>query len=176
VRARDELDRLYASGPPLARERGSVDLLVVRRGAERHETPTGAALTCEQGLVGDRWVDGWGWQRDVERQLTLMMTGVAELVCDGQPLDLPGDNLLVSLDLSVEALPVGARLRVGEALIEITAKPHAGCKKFLARFGADALAWINDDAGKQRRLRGVNSRVIEPGTVRVGDGIVVISR
>ena len=38
---------------------------------------------------------------------------------DGVPLDAPGDNFLVDLDLSEEALPVGARLRLGEALLEV---------------------------------------------------------
>lgn len=128
------------------------------------------------GLVGDRWAKAWGFRRDVERQLTLMTTRVAELVCDGQPLHLPGDNLLVDLDLSADSVGVGARLRVGAALVEITKKAHLGCKKFEARFGKGALAWVNDERGVARRLRGVNCRVVEPGEVRVGDAIEVVSR
>jgi MOSC domain-containing protein YiiM len=39
-----------------------------------------------------------------------------------------------------------------------------------------ALAWINDEDGRARKLRGVNCRVIEAGTIRVGDVIEVVAR
>ena len=93
---------------------------------------------------------------------------------DGQPLHLPGDNLLVNLDLGTHALPIGSRLRAGAALLEVTKKPHNGCKKFMARFGEDALGWINDDQGRARKLRGINCRVIEAGTIRVSDAIEIV--
>ena len=176
MRNRDELERMYRDRSVPARDVGSIDLLVIRRAPGRHETPVEAQLSCEHGLLGDRWVKGGLLPPDRDRQLTLMMTQVAELVCDGQPLDLPGDNLLVNLDLGENALPVGSKMRAGEALIEVTAKPHTGCKKFQSRFGASALAWINDEAGRSQRLRGLNCRVIEPGTVRIGDVIRVVSR
>jgi MOSC domain-containing protein YiiM len=124
--------------------------------------------------VGDRWLKEPPWKRDLDRQVTLMMTRVAELVCDGQPLHMPGDNLFVDLDLSAAALPIGSHLRVGAALLEVTPKPHNGCKKFLARFGEGALAWINDEQGRARKLRGINCRVIEEGSVRVGDTIELV--
>lgn len=173
MRTRDELERLFSEGPPPPRGRGRVDLLVARVAPGEHETPDRVEVTPEHGLAGDRWTKGFLWQRDVDRQLTLMMTPVAALVCDGQPLHLPGDNLLVSLDLGEDALPIGSRLRAGDALLEVTRKPHLGCKKFVARFGADAMAWVNDEAGRARKLRGVNCRVIEAGTIRVGDVIAV---
>jgi hypothetical protein len=176
VRTRDQLQRLYAELPPAPRARGSVDLLVIRTAPGQHETPSAVEVTCDQGMVGDRWVKGWRWSRDVERQLTLMMTRVAELVCDGQPLHLPGDNMLVNLELGADALPIGSRLRAGAAVLEVTKKPHNGCKKFLARFGEDALGWINDEQGRARKLRGINCRVIEPGMIRVGDTIEVVGR
>lgn len=174
MRTRIELERLLSESPPIPRDRGRVDLLVVRRAPGKHETPAQAEVTREHGMTGDRWEKGFGWLRDPDRQLTLMMTRVAELVCDGQPLHLPGDNLLVSLDLGERALPIGSRLRAGGALLEVTRKPHLGCKKFLARFGADALAWVNDEQGKARKLRGINCRVIEPGIIGVGDVIEVV--
>lgn len=174
MRTRTELERLLLESPPLPRDRGRIDLLVIRRSPGEHETPARVEVTREHGMAGDRWDDGFAWMRDPDRQLTLMMTRVAELVCDGQPLHLPGDNLLVSLDLGPDALPIGSRLRAGEALIEVTRKPHNGCKKFLARFGADALEWVNDERGKARKLRGVNCRVIEPGIIGVGDSIEIV--
>lgn len=84
--------------------------------------------------------------------------------------------MLVNLELGSDALPVGARLRAGQALIEVTKKPHNGCKTFMARFGEGALDWVNHPEHRARRLRGLNCRIIEPGVVRVGDVIEVVSR
>jgi MOSC domain-containing protein YiiM len=98
-----------------------------------------------------------------------MSARVAELIADGAPVDLPGDNLLVDLDLSAGALPIGARVRVGSALLEVSPMPHTGCRKFAERFGQDALRWVNWKEHRDRRLRGVNCRVLEPGNVSVGD-------
>ena len=125
-------------------------------------------LTLSGGLVGDRWNDG---PRHIERQLTLMEVRVAALVADGEPLHLPGDNLLVDFDLSADALPPGTQLRLGTAVLAVSDVPHTGCKKFKARFGADALAWVNDPAGHERRLRGINCAIVRPGVVWVSDVI-----
>ena len=102
-----------------------------------------------------------------------MNVRVARLVNrNGLPLDAPGDNFLVDLDLSDEALPVGTKLRLGEALLEVSPAPHTGCKTFRERFGLEALAWVNDH--RDRRLRGMNCRVVEAGAVAVGDSVVVL--
>jgi hypothetical protein len=53
-------------------------------------------------------------------------------------------------------------------VLEITDKPHNGCAKFRARFGADALQFVNSPAGKQLHLRGINALVVGPGAIRVG--------
>ena len=83
-----------------------------------------------------------------------------------------GDQLYVDLDLSHDNLPAGARISVGDdAVLEVTAKPHAGCKKFLSRFGEDALAFVNSEEGSRLRLRGLNARVVHGGSVRVGDHV-----
>jgi MOSC domain-containing protein YiiM len=51
----------------------------------------------------------------------------------------------------------------------VTAAPHRGCKKFAARFGLDALRWVNSSEGYALNLRGINARVVSSGTVRPGD-------
>jgi hypothetical protein len=111
-----------------------------------------------------------------EAEVTLMRADVAKLVCNGQDLSLPGDNLLVALDLSVENLPTGSRLQVGEVVLEITAKPHTGCLKFERRFGADARALTGLDELKAARLRGIHARVVTGGAVRCGDAVRVLGR
>ena len=53
----------------------------------------------------------------------------------------------------------------------MTPEPHTGCAKFSARFGTDALKFVNKSPGREMRLRGVNTRVVTPGAVRAGDAI-----
>jgi MOSC domain-containing protein YiiM len=60
-------------------------------------------------------------------------------------------------------------LMLGSALIEVTAEPHTGCKKFMARFGSDAMTFVNSPLGRQLHLRGVNAKVVQPGLIRVGN-------
>ena len=87
-----------------------------------------------------------------------------------------GDNLFVDLDLAAENLPTGARLRVGEALVEVSPMPHDGCAKFKGRFGSDALRLVSGKALRHLNLRGIYWTTVEAGDVRVGDPIAVLSR
>ena len=84
---------------------------------------------------------------------------------------LAGDQLYVDFDLGVDHLPVGTRVTVGEAVLEVSAKPHRGCAKFSARFGPEALRLARSDEGMAARLRGMNTRVVRGGVVRTGDPI-----
>ncbi len=177
MRAFEVLQELWEAGPVPLRVRGRVCLLVRRLGDEIHEQPPSVALSPIDGMEGDRWMHGGsnGAPADPEAQLTLMNVRAAELVADGEhPLHMPGDNVLVDLDLAEEALPVGTRLRIGGAIVEISAKPHLGCKKFAARFGPGALRWVNVESNRPRRLRGVNCRIVEGGAVAVGDPVEVL--
>ncbi|MGZ8843747.1 MAG: MOSC domain-containing protein, partial [Pyrinomonadaceae bacterium] len=54
-------------------------------------------------------------------------------------------------------------------VIEVTAPPHLGCRKFVARFGVEAMKFVNSPVGKDLRLRGIHAQVIQPGTIRTGD-------
>jgi MOSC domain-containing protein YiiM len=101
---------------------------------------------------------------------------VAELIAHGQPLATSGDNLIVELDISAANLPVGTRLRVGEAVVEVTPKPHNGCHKFERRFGEGALRFVQAPATRHLNLRGIYWRVIEAGEAGAGALIQVLSR
>jgi MOSC domain-containing protein YiiM len=94
---------------------------------------------------------------------------IALVAQDRARWQLAGDQLFIDLDLSAENLPAGTRLALGSAVIEVSPQPHTGCKKFVGRFGLDAMQFVNSDLGKQLRLRGLNARVIEPGFISVGD-------
>jgi len=87
-----------------------------------------------------------------------------------------GDNLFLDLDLSVDNLPLGSRVRVGGATLEVTPKPHIGCRKFQARFGPDALRFVSKPALRHRNLRGIYMRVFEAGDAGPGDAVEVLAR
>lgn len=174
MRTFDELERLWSDAPPPPAGRGTVELVVLRTGGGNHDTPDRAELDPVKGLVGDRWADK---ERDTfGEQITMINATVAKLLGGpDKPLHLSGDNLVVDLDISVDAFPVGARVKLGEALLEVTPEPHTGCKTFRERFGADALRWVNYKPNRHNRLRGVHLRVLEGGAVAPGDVIEVVA-
>jgi len=172
------LPRLTAGYAALARaptESGRLRAIVRRleRGGAR-ETPDSAALDTDLGLVGDVW--SRSRSRDRNMQLTVMRYDVAMLIANGQPLTLFGDNLFVDLDIAATNLPAGARLRIGQCVVEVTPEPHTGCKLFTQRFGFDALRFTALKELSGHNLRGIHLFVVEPGIVRVGDVIDVLSR
>jgi MOSC domain-containing protein YiiM len=156
-------------------DHGSLQLIVRRPGVDEREVLDAATLSLEDGLVGDGWRRrGSGHTPDgsaeVDRQLTVMNARAIGLIAgDRDRWALAGDQLYVDLDLSGENLPAGTRLRFGDAVIEVSEPPHTGCSKFSGRFGVEALRLVNSDEGRRLRLRGMNARVVEPGTIRAGD-------
>jgi hypothetical protein len=157
-----------------SRDVGRLALIVRRRADGVRETPGRVRLTPEEGVP---W-DGWDRRppRDLVAQLAVMRRPVAELIANGQPLTLFGDNLFVDLDISAANLPTGTRLRVGEAVVEVTPKPHNGCRKFQGRFGQDAFRFVQAPPTRDQNLRGIYWRVVEPGEAGVGDEIRVLAR
>ena len=106
-------------------------------------------------------------------QLNVMNARVIELLAqDKERWALAGDQLYVDFDLSESNVPPGTRLAIGTAVIEVTAPPHLGCKKFSARFGPDAMKFVNSPEGKELHLRGVNAKVVKNGLVRSGDQVM----
>jgi MOSC domain-containing protein YiiM len=175
MRTFDELESLYAAAAasnPEPRDAGTVRLVCVRKGKGVHETPTQVAVTVERGVEGDRWFTEA--ERKVGQQVTLMSARVAALIAgDDIPLHMAGDNFLIDLDLGEAAMPVGTRVHLGTALLEVTPDPHHGCRKFNTRYGVEALQWVNHRKHAARRLRGVNCRVVADGVVAVGDAVRV---
>lgn len=169
-----ELEAALRAAPPAQKNTGRLALIVLRRADGTRETPDRVRLSPEEGLPGDRW--GRRAQTKLPSQLTVVRRDVVELIANGQPLTVSGDNLVVDLDLSATNLPAGTRLRIGKAVVEVSAKPHNGCSKFAARFGADALAFVKEPRTRDQNLRGMYWTVVEAGEARVGDPIIVLTR
>jgi hypothetical protein len=158
-------------------DHGTVEMIVRRPAVDEREVLAVGTLAADTGLVGDTWrVRGSSRTPDGSAhpamQLTVINSRAALLVAqDPGRRQLAGDQLYVDLDLSPANLPAGTRLAVGTAVIEVSEEPHLGCAKFAARFGAEALRFVNSRTGRGLRLRGLNARIVTSGTVRPGDRI-----
>jgi MOSC domain-containing protein YiiM len=107
-------------------------------------------------------------------QINIMNARATALVAGSKDRwPLAGDQLYVDLDLSGANLPPGTRLAIGSAVLEVTSQPHTGCAKFVARFGLDAMKFVNSPVGRELNLRGINAKVVTAGTIRVGDDVRV---
>jgi len=157
------------------KDEGVLELIVRRPAINEREILEEAELHLVEGLVGDSWKrrrststpDG---TPNPLMQLNIMNSRVTALVArDKDRWQLAGDQLYLDMDLSEDNTPAGTRLALGSAAIEVTPPPHLGCQKFVARFGRDAMKFVNSPTGKQLHLRGVNARVIQGGIIRVGD-------
>jgi len=168
--------------PAAPRDRGKVALICSRLTGDRRWLPDRALLDVSKGLQEDRWhrnlEPGMTKYGDMylDMQLATMQLEFAELIANGQPLPLFGDNLFLNLDLSTANLPVGSELRIGETRLVVTPAPHDGCKKFRARFGADALRFVATKATRDENRRGIYLRVLEGGAIQRGDAVIVERR
>ena len=130
-------------------------------------------FTCEEGLVGDRWISDP--HASETNQVTLINIHLLRELCEGdeERMALSGANLHVDLDLSEKNLPIGTQLRIGELLLEVTPEVHRPCRSFMQRFGQTAAKKVARGVRTGRRGRGVMCRVLESGEVRIGDTIAV---
>ena len=159
---------------------GVVELIVRRPLTLEREILKVGELDVSEGLVGDNWKargskstpDG---SAHPEMQLTLMNSRIIQLISqDRDRWHLAGDQLFVDMDLSQENLPAGTRIAMGSAIVEVTPVPHTGCKKFIERFGVDAMKFVNSPQGRVLNLRGVNAKVVQSGSVRTGERAIIL--
>jgi hypothetical protein len=158
-------------------DNGVLEMIVCRPAENERKVLETGELDLKLGLVGDNWKtrgssrtdDGFGHP---DMQLNIMNARAVKLIAQSRDRwPLAGDQLYIDLNLSDENLPVGSRLKIGTAVVEVTAIPHNGCKKFTERFGVDAVRFVNSPVGKELHLRGINAKIVRAGTVSVGDRI-----
>jgi hypothetical protein len=172
-----ELEAGLADVHQSPKDGGVLEMIVRRPQVGEREILDEGQLDLSDGLVGDSWkirsskrtADG---SPHPDMQLNLINARLVALVAqDRGRWHLAGDQLYVDLDLSAGNLPPGTRLAIGTAVIEVTAEPHTGCSKFVERFGADAMQFVNSSERRDLHLRGINARVVHPGVLRVGDTV-----
>ncbi len=176
----EELEAGLATLGESPRDSGVIELIVARPAVDQRVLLDSAEITLTDGLAGDNWKargskampDG---SANPEAQITLMNSRIANLVAGERSLrPWAGDQLYVDFDISADNLPPGQRIALGTVILEVSAVPHTGCAKFTERFGHAAIQWVNSPVGRQARRRGVNCRVVQGGTIRVGDTITKV--
>ena len=182
-RTTEELEAFLPRMDACPRDRGTLALLVRRPAEGVREVLDLGQLDLREGLVGDNWIER-GSKRSADgaahpdMQLNIMNHALIEFLAqDDEREALSGDQLFLDLDLSHDNLPVWSELHIGGpegAVIVVTDQPHNGCGKFIARYGKEAMTFVNTPDGKARRLRGLCAKVVRPGPVRPGDEVVVV--
>jgi hypothetical protein len=169
------LEELAAGLPDIERspkDHGVLRLIVRRPRAGAREVLDEAQLDVAVGLVGDTWSVRGASRGRQPRQTPLKVMNaraIALIAHSDDRWQLAGDQLYLDLDLSEANLPVGTQVALGSAVIEVTAEPHTGCRKFSERFGVDATRFVNSNEGRRLHLRGISAKVLQSGTIRVGD-------
>lgn len=158
-------------------DKGILKAIVVRPASNERISLSQCEISPELGVHGDNWAKGcWMSLPDgtphPDVQVAIMNARTIALIAqDEDRWPIAGDNLYVDLNLSDDNLQAGQQLSLGSAVLEITEVAHNGCKKFVQRFGADAVKFVNSDLGKKLRLRGIYARVVQAGDIGVGDEI-----
>jgi len=175
-----ELETGYAEMGASPQDNGTVEMIVRRPDTNQREIIEQTELDEVEGLIGDNWYTRGSGNTDDGNahpgmQIAMMNSRVIQLVAqDKSRWSLAGDQLFVDFDLSAENLPVGQRIAIGTAVLEVSEIPHNGCDKFTERFGSAATHFVNSKEGRQLRRRGVNMRVVQSGTIRTGDTITKV--
>lgn len=180
-RPADELVAVLDDVAGSPRTDGTVDMVVARPHDGHRDVLDRGTFTVADGLVGDNWrtrgssrtPDG---SADPDAQLTLVNRRWLDHVSGGDQRYWPlaGDQVVVDLDLSTSNLAPGDRLRLGSAVVEVTPKPHTGCKKFVVRYGVEAQRMVASEVGRDLRLRGIYVRVVTGGDASPGDAVTLL--
>ena len=132
------------------------------RGIQKHEIPE-AFLRAGHGIEGDAHAGSW------HRQVSLLSVDSVAKLQEKLDFELKhgafAENILVE-GVAVHTLPVGTRLRIGEALCEVTQigkECHSDC----------AIRKAAGDCVMPRE--GIFVKVLESGRIAKGDAVEVVA-
>lgn len=132
------------------------------RGIQKHEIPE-AYLRADHGIEGDAHAGSW------HRQVSLLSVDSVAKLQEKLDFELKhgafAENILVE-GMAVHTLPVGTRLRIGEALCEVTQigkECHSDC----------AIRKAAGDCVMPRE--GIFVKILESGRIAKGDAIEVLA-
>jgi hypothetical protein len=169
----DALDELGVS----PQDNGTVEMIVRRPNHGEREILQEAHFSTDTGLDGDNWLTRGSKNTEdgsahPGMQVAIMNSRVIQAIePDKSRWSMAGDQLFLDLDLSAENLPIGQQIAIGNVILEVSEMPHNGCGKFTERFGSAATHFVNSKEGRANRRRGVNARVVQGGTLRMGDKV-----
>ncbi len=179
--SREDLEAGLAHIQSSPKDQGSLKAIVIRPGVDERRSLTTCEISPDGGVHGDRWAhECWMSLPDgrphPDVQVCIMNARTIALIAQqNERWQLAGDNLFIDLDLSDANLPCGQRLALGKAILEVTAVPHNPCKKFVERYGVAAAQFVTSRVGKQLHLRGIYAKVVNAGTIRVGDSVTKLA-
>lgn len=160
------------------KDRAIIDSLCFRTGYGERSFPQQISVSPERGIEGERWLrDPWlkraDGRPDPRIQISLIPKRVIDLCWrDRTNSPHPGDTIITDLDMSETNLPAGTRLQIGSAQVEVSDVFNTACAKWLARYGAPSVKWINHPPYRPLRLRGVLCAVVKAGQIGHTDLIV----
>ncbi len=171
----DELEDALLDIKQSPADNGKLEMIVIRPDVDEREIIIEGYLDKDKGLTGDNWATRGSSKTKSgsshpDMQINMMNSRcISHITKNKNRWQLAGDQLFINMDLSNTNLPIGSKLNIGEAILEITAIPHTGCKKFAQRFGVDAVKFVNSAIGKELHLRGLNAKIIRSGKINTGD-------
>lgn len=174
---RDTLDAALAHVLDAPTDAGPVHMLCRRPDRNQRDFPDSLLLDPVDGVAGDYemakpWLTLADGTPDPRIQVSILPLRVLDLVWrDRETTAFPGDTIIADLNLTLDNLPVGTRLQVGSAVLEVSDLWNEGCAKWKVRYGRAAYEWTSAPAHEPLRLRGIFCRILRAGEVRLGDRI-----
>ncbi len=172
---REELEQALPDVLAAPKDGAAISHLCLRPERNQRRFVEQITFTRSEGIPGERWLtQPWLRLQDGAPhpgiQVSILPRRVLDLVWrDRENTVSPGDSFVADLDMSEANLPVGQRLSVGTAVLEVSDVFNDGCVKWKARYGAAAKDWITAEGHPQLRLRGILCSVVQDGMIREGD-------
>ncbi|MEM1143415.1 MAG: MOSC domain-containing protein [Pseudomonadota bacterium] len=173
------LDELNEQKPHLLaapRSAGPVTCVCIRPEEGAREFPRQLELSVRRGAIGDNWERGTWLSLDdgspsPDVQVSILPQRIYELICTVDGAIHPGDTVIADINLGEDNISVGQRLQVGTAVVQVSNVPNYGCDQWAHRYGRDALRFVAHKENRRYRLRGVLCRIVQDGSVAVGDSV-----